>query len=89
MSQAFSDDNEVLLSGFEKYKAQMLQNIDLSIAARAKIAKINSTGGKIINEESKMLMEYASMQPAQKLRIQEAEYDEIKKSLKALVKKDQ
>ena len=46
LSQAFSDDNEVLLNGFIKYKEQMLQNIDLSLMGRAKIAKINAKGGK-------------------------------------------
>ena len=46
MTQAFSDDNDVLKLAFLKYEEQMLKNIEVSLTARAQIAKDANDKGK-------------------------------------------
>ena len=88
----------MLQAGFLKFKEQMLRNIDQSIIARAKIAKVAvekvanvvdlSDQQKEEYEKQKKLVDYLSMADDQKTKVQEEEYDEMVKSLEALVKKD-
>ena len=46
MTQAFSDDNDILKLAFIKFEAQMLKNIDDSLMSRAQIAKDANDKGK-------------------------------------------
>ena len=92
----------MLLAAFNKFEAQMLKQIDESIVARAKIAQEKQAREAIdapptpdktkpqveAAKEQADLVEYLNMNDEAKDKVQRAEYEAIKKSIVALVKKD-
>lgn len=105
LNNAFSDDNAVLLNAFDQFKAQMLKNIDISIASRAKSAKeandrdiakgYKPVDKKLLSklelqeeEKKEKLLAYLVASDAEKLKMQETEFEEMKQSMTELVKKD-